>query len=189
MVYTSAPCEFEKCKLVHLSLCCDRDEYMPGRPQNSLRTVVISPRLSCYATLPGCRLAGPNQTALQPHPLILKQGFLGQHQHRESFHQGDNTRPSAFHSWPDTDSEWNVTDRARLLSDLQMPVSVKWFWRKIKLRLYCHIHLECITKWRHEMELRSQLCGGLQRCLKQERTKMAPTSPRSLYCCSWHFQG
>lgn len=40
-----------------------------------------------------------------------------------------------------------------LLSDLQMPVSVKWFWREIKLELYCYIHLECITKWRHEMKI------------------------------------
>lgn len=36
MVYTSALCEFEKCKLVDLSLCSDEEEYMTRGPKNSL---------------------------------------------------------------------------------------------------------------------------------------------------------
>lgn len=36
MVYISALCEFEKCKLVDLSLCGDEEEYMTRRLKNSL---------------------------------------------------------------------------------------------------------------------------------------------------------
>lgn len=186
MVYTSAPCEFEKCKLVHSPLCNEKMNTWP----EGWRTVPEpwSFHRGRRAVRPCLAASGPapigSHCSHTPH---IKTNVLGQRQHREPFHQDDNTRPSAFHSRPDTDSEWNVTDIARLLSDLQMPVSVKRFQRKIKLRLYCLIHLECITEWRHEMELGSQLCGGFQRRPKWEKMKMAPTSPRSLQCDNWPF--
>lgn len=61
---------------------------------------------SCRAVRPCLAASGPAPIRSHcSHTPRVKTNVLGQRQYRKSFHRDDNTRPSAFHSQPDMDSE------------------------------------------------------------------------------------
>lgn len=95
-----------KRKLVYLPLHTDKAEYTAKGLENSLLAAVTSPWLTRCVTLPACQLVCSHQISYDSYFSHIKTNVLGQGQHKESFHHDENTRPSAFHSWPDMDSEW-----------------------------------------------------------------------------------
>lgn len=121
--------------------------------QNSHWTVVLSPGLMCCVTLPNCLLAwlGPISShdklsywnkCFRP---MSAQGILSSGWQHKAKCIPFTTRPGLRMKCNWHSLGFYVTFRCLCQSnDAKEKLSSWW---------YCHLHLECITRWRHGMEI------------------------------------